>query len=210
MKLFGKDELTYNNVVVYDKNNLTKLSQLENDLGELAGPPGPQGPQGLSAYQIAVNNGFSGTEQEWLDSLNNNQLLTQLQSLIEVHTTKIAQLEQSIANYDYLSNKLSQAITRIEALEELWGIEPPVQEDMPVVDMFLVDTMVVGDNSTDEVTDQAIVDTFAVDTMAVGDDSVDNIPTQPIIDTFNVDTMTVGKNATVLSAKNTFTADIKK
>lgn len=27
------------------------------------------GPQGLSAYQVAVKNGFVGTEQEWLDSL---------------------------------------------------------------------------------------------------------------------------------------------
>lgn len=39
------------------------------------GPAGPQGPQGepgadgLSAYQVAVNAGFVGTEQEWLDSL---------------------------------------------------------------------------------------------------------------------------------------------
>jgi hypothetical protein len=39
------------------------------------GPQGPQGPQGepgadgLSAYQVAVNAGFVGTEQEWLDSL---------------------------------------------------------------------------------------------------------------------------------------------
>ena len=28
-----------------------------------------QGAAGLTAYQIALNNGFSGTEQEWLDSL---------------------------------------------------------------------------------------------------------------------------------------------
>lgn len=28
------------------------------------------GKDGLSAYEIAVNNGFEGTEQEWLDSLN--------------------------------------------------------------------------------------------------------------------------------------------
>lgn len=38
-----------------------------------AGPQGPQGPEGPgggdSAYQIAVNNGFVGTEEEWLDSL---------------------------------------------------------------------------------------------------------------------------------------------
>ena len=28
-----------------------------------------KGVDGLSAYQVAVNNGFVGTEQEWLDSL---------------------------------------------------------------------------------------------------------------------------------------------
>lgn len=28
-----------------------------------------QGPPGLSAYQVAVANGFSGTEEEWLESL---------------------------------------------------------------------------------------------------------------------------------------------
>ncbi len=31
------------------------------------------GPQGLSAYQLAVQNGFIGTEQQWLDSLTGNQ-----------------------------------------------------------------------------------------------------------------------------------------
>ena len=30
---------------------------------------GRQGPPGLSAYQIAVKNGFVGTEKEWLESL---------------------------------------------------------------------------------------------------------------------------------------------
>lgn len=32
-------------------------------------PPGPQGQPGLSAYQVAVANGFSGTESQWLASL---------------------------------------------------------------------------------------------------------------------------------------------
>lgn len=35
----------------------------------LNGLEGEQGPAGDSAYQVAVNNGFIGTEQEWLDSL---------------------------------------------------------------------------------------------------------------------------------------------
>lgn len=33
------------------------------------GPAGPQGADGRSAYQVAVDNGFSGTETQWLDSL---------------------------------------------------------------------------------------------------------------------------------------------
>lgn len=33
------------------------------------GPPGKDGKDGKSAYQIALDNGFVGTEQEWLDSL---------------------------------------------------------------------------------------------------------------------------------------------
>ena len=33
------------------------------------GPAGPGGADGNSAYQVAVNEGFGGTEQQWLDSL---------------------------------------------------------------------------------------------------------------------------------------------
>lgn len=41
-------------------------------LTEITGPTGPQGPTGatgLSAYQVAVANGFAGTQAEWLASL---------------------------------------------------------------------------------------------------------------------------------------------
>lgn len=34
-----------------------------------SGSQGPKGDPGESAYEIAVDNGFVGTEQEWLDSL---------------------------------------------------------------------------------------------------------------------------------------------
>lgn len=33
------------------------------------GPTGPKGDEGDSAYQVAVDNGFVGTEEEWLESL---------------------------------------------------------------------------------------------------------------------------------------------
>ncbi len=42
-----------------------------------SGDDGSNGAKGLSAYQIAVNNGFTGTEQEWLDSLNPDSAINQ-------------------------------------------------------------------------------------------------------------------------------------
>lgn len=35
----------------------------------IVGPRGANGSNGLSAYEIAIKNGFNGTEQQWLDSL---------------------------------------------------------------------------------------------------------------------------------------------
>ncbi len=40
----------------------------QGETGEV-GPQGPSGLNGKSAYQIAVDNGFEGTEKEWLESL---------------------------------------------------------------------------------------------------------------------------------------------
>lgn len=37
------------------------------------GPEGPPGSDGRSAYEIAVANGFEGTEQEWLESIEGDQ-----------------------------------------------------------------------------------------------------------------------------------------
>ena len=37
--------------------------------GSSGGGTGPQGPEGKSAYEVAVENGFVGTETEWLESL---------------------------------------------------------------------------------------------------------------------------------------------
>ena len=47
--------------------NAVELTGFKGDKGA-PGPQGPQGPAGDSAYDIAVENGFVGTEQEWLDS----------------------------------------------------------------------------------------------------------------------------------------------
>lgn len=61
----------YNEIYNWSVDNLS----WEN-LGSLEGPQGPKGedstvpgPEGKSAYQIALDNGFDGTEEDWLASL---------------------------------------------------------------------------------------------------------------------------------------------
>lgn len=56
-------------------NNFTELEQKANDaLEQLEGLPTPQdGEDGLSAYQVALANGFVGTESAWLLSLKGDK-----------------------------------------------------------------------------------------------------------------------------------------
>lgn len=50
-------------------NALTAYEAIVSVANMLVGPPG-EGEPGKSAYEIAVKNGFKGTEKEWLDSLS--------------------------------------------------------------------------------------------------------------------------------------------
>lgn len=52
--------------------------------GLAKGIPGESGQDGLSAYEIALENGFQGTEQEWLSSLEG---VNQNPTLIDVTST---------------------------------------------------------------------------------------------------------------------------
>lgn len=61
------DGTTHNNVGSALDNLQSRTWALENAPG--GGGVGPQGPQGDSAYRVAVNNGFAGSEQDWLASL---------------------------------------------------------------------------------------------------------------------------------------------
>ena len=40
------------------------------------GDAGLPGPPGASAYQVAVDNGFTGSEQDWLNSLKPQWIIT--------------------------------------------------------------------------------------------------------------------------------------
>lgn len=45
------------------------FQQVDDYIDELKNAGGQKGDDGDSAYQVAVNNGFEGTESEWLESL---------------------------------------------------------------------------------------------------------------------------------------------
>lgn len=46
-----------------------RVTSLEQNPGSGSGTPGPRGADGLSAYEVALANGFQGNEQDWLASL---------------------------------------------------------------------------------------------------------------------------------------------
>lgn len=52
---------------IYDVD--AKKWVIDESGGSGGGGTGPQGPRGYSAYQVAVMNGFVGTEEQWLESL---------------------------------------------------------------------------------------------------------------------------------------------
>lgn len=71
------DYLTKNPVSGVDKEEVTKIiaEYVEAHKAELKGVDGKDGTNGVdgkSAYQIALDNGFEGTEAEWLKSLEAN------------------------------------------------------------------------------------------------------------------------------------------
>ena len=54
---------------VYDATTSERLDSIIDELRSSVGSGSGTGSDGLSAYQIAVKNGFVGTEEEWLASL---------------------------------------------------------------------------------------------------------------------------------------------
>ena len=59
------DKLEYNTM-----DNSDKIDKLEYEFSNIELTPGKDGADGLSAYEIACNYGFDGSEEEWLDSLH--------------------------------------------------------------------------------------------------------------------------------------------
>ena len=63
------DNLT---VTIEDRSPKVRVAVIDPDRTKVikVRMPGVQGGKGLSAYQVAVENGYVGTEEEWLRSLH--------------------------------------------------------------------------------------------------------------------------------------------
>lgn len=64
-------------IIIEVLNENSSVIEVYNDDGfefDVAIASGAKGDQGLSAYEVAVENGFTGTEEEWLDSLKAESL----------------------------------------------------------------------------------------------------------------------------------------
>ena len=58
-----------------ERYNAERLTAAVAEAAGLAAVPGEDGSDGLSAYQIAVTEGFIGTQAEWIESLKGDSQL---------------------------------------------------------------------------------------------------------------------------------------
>ena len=77
-------------------SNGTITYKITGDQGP-QGPEGPKGDTGKSAYQIAVDNGYNGTESEWLATLNGDDFNVEIAYLNNGYINKS---DGKVINYD--------------------------------------------------------------------------------------------------------------
>jgi len=93
------------NTLIFNRSSLEVVSlNAQGPRGPrgLQGLTGSQGPSGLSAYQIAVNNGFVGTEQQWLDSLQPDTAVTSVNG--QTGTVVLTKTTIGLGNVDNTSD----------------------------------------------------------------------------------------------------------
>jgi hypothetical protein len=81
----------------------------------------PKGERGYSAYEIAVQHGFIGTEQEWLDSLAAGESASIVQEIAS--TSSNATIPSALAVW----NKYGDAITT-SAIDDIFEEEEEEEE----------------------------------------------------------------------------------
>ena len=67
------------------------LKDTQNNVNKLPvykGKDGKDGINGKSAYELAVKNGYKGTEKEWLDSLGQKMSSSEIENIVDTYNAK--------------------------------------------------------------------------------------------------------------------------
>lgn len=95
-------------ITIIDENGTTRAQVYNGEKGD----PGKDGATGKSAYEIALNNGFEGTEEEWLESLKGEkgdgadgveslERKNLIRGLLDGYVTSSLQISTANANYKH-------------------------------------------------------------------------------------------------------------
>jgi hypothetical protein len=137
---FVSPDKLYDIVTSYIRNNSEMLRGDEGKPGE----KGASGKDGASAYEIAVRNGFRGTEKEWLESLKP-----------EVRTARIADIKLNTGEWTKIGENLYAQTVNIEGITEYSQVDltPNVEQ---LATFYNKDLAFVTENDNGEVTVYAI------------------------------------------------------
>lgn len=83
-----------------EANKIAQSVRDDADAGKFDGKDGADGKDGKSAYELAVENGFVGKEQEWLESLRYD------------HSEEFTKLAEQVKQDSVLASKSAQAASR--------------------------------------------------------------------------------------------------
>lgn len=85
---------------IEEANKIAQSVRDDADAGKFDGKDGADGKDGKSAYELAVENGFVGKEQEWLESLRYD------------HSEEFTKLAEQVKQDSVLASKSAQAASR--------------------------------------------------------------------------------------------------
>ena len=145
--------------------NSTKVSSLKGNDGApgkdgvdgLPGKDGTNGLDGKSAYQIAIENGFVGTEKEWLDSLDydHSEEFTSLASQVRSDAQSVSSTKTEIdgikTNIDLTKNEIDTIKAQVtEKAQEVNLNAQHVSDQVSAFDKKVLDANTSIDTKTSE------------------------------------------------------------
>ena len=116
--------------ILKQKQNLEgSLTQKQNLEGSLGGSLIP----GFSAYEIAVQQGFQGTEKEWLDSLKGEEGFSPTVSITPIYNGNIITITDKEGSHNF---NILNGNNILIGNRESWGADPKLIAEYAVIYVY--------------------------------------------------------------------------